>query len=209
MKTVTYRNLMDANEARQKEWDPGKVIDASYRGNELAGETGEACNVIKKLERERLGIRGSRATIDQLADELADVICCASLIALHYGIDLDAATVRKFNAVSERMGLATRLDLSARVPLHLGVDLAATDDDGDLLEQCLSCAGPVKPEDPQVHTTDGDVLCGECSPTWSELAENLVASEEPERITAGNALYRRIASGELDGNANAAKAATP
>ena len=106
---TTHPTLRSANIARQVEWDQDGQITASYRGNELAGEVGEACNVIKKLERERLGILGSRATVGELADELADVLICADLIAMHYGIDLEAAVARKFNATSEKVGLQTRL----------------------------------------------------------------------------------------------------
>lgn len=106
---TTHLTLRSANIARQEEWDQDGQITAAYRGNELAGEVGEACNVIKKLERERLGILGSRATVEQLADELADVLICADLIAMHYGIDLEAAVARKFNATSEKVGLQTRL----------------------------------------------------------------------------------------------------
>lgn len=104
-----YTDLRSANRARQREWDAGNQLSLAYRGNELAGEVGEACNVIKKLERERLGILGSRATVGELADELADVLICADLIAMHYGIDLEAAVARKFNATSEKVGLQTRL----------------------------------------------------------------------------------------------------
>lgn len=107
---MTVENtLRSANAARQQEWDQDDQITASYRGNELAGEVGEACNVIKKLERERLGISGSRATVGDLAEELADVVICADLIALHYRIDLDAAVIAKFNKTSEKVGLSTRL----------------------------------------------------------------------------------------------------
>jgi NTP pyrophosphatase (non-canonical NTP hydrolase) len=104
-----YRTLREANFVRQQEWDKEDKITLAYRGNELAGETGEACNVIKKLERERMGIRGSRASLDQLAEELADVVICADLVAMAAGIDLDAAVRRKFNLTSEKVGLKTRM----------------------------------------------------------------------------------------------------
>jgi NTP pyrophosphatase (non-canonical NTP hydrolase) len=104
-----YPTLRAANEARQREWDAGNKLTLAYRGNELAGEAGEACNVIKKLERERLGIRGSRDTVAHLAEELADVVICADLIAMAEGIDLDAAVAAKFNATSEKVGLQTRM----------------------------------------------------------------------------------------------------
>ena len=104
-----FASLRIANRARQAEWDIGNKIGLAYRGNELAGEAGEACNVIKKLARERMGIDGSRATVDQLAEELADVVICADLIAMDEGIDLDAAIRRKFNATSAKVGLKTRM----------------------------------------------------------------------------------------------------
>lgn len=104
-----FRTLRAANTARQLEWDADGRITLSYRLTELAGETGEACNVGKKLERERLGIRGSRATKHQLAEELADVVICADLVALGEGIDLDQAVINKFNATSATVGLATML----------------------------------------------------------------------------------------------------
>ena len=110
--TRTFTTLRAANLARQAEWDPDDRITLAFRGNEMGGECGEAQNVIKKLERERLGIRGSRATVRDLAEELADVVICADLIAMAEGIDLDQAIARKFNLTSEKQGLETRLSLS-------------------------------------------------------------------------------------------------
>lgn len=107
----TLADLRAANIARQEEWCPDQKPDLSFRGNELAGETGEACNVIKKLERARHGWAGSRATEQDLADELADVMICADLAALAAGVDLQAAVLRKFNATSEKVGLKTRLGI--------------------------------------------------------------------------------------------------
>jgi NTP pyrophosphatase (non-canonical NTP hydrolase) len=105
-----FLKLSVANAVRQAEWDPDDRITLSYRGNELAGETGELCNVLKKLERERFGMRGSRATKEQAGEELADVIICASLIANMLDIKLWPAVVAKFNASSEKLGLKTRLE---------------------------------------------------------------------------------------------------
>lgn len=107
--SADHTTLRSANEARQQEWDTGNQLTLAYRGNELAGEVGEACNVIKKLERERMGIAGSRDTLEHLAEELADVVICTDLIAMQVGIDLDEAVRRKFNATSEKVGLKTRI----------------------------------------------------------------------------------------------------
>jgi NTP pyrophosphatase (non-canonical NTP hydrolase) len=108
---IVQTTLRAANEARQKEWDPENKITLAFRGIELAGETGEACNLIKKLERERLGLRGSRATMADLASELADVVICADLIAMHEGIDLVAAVQDKFNETSRKQGLKTMMEI--------------------------------------------------------------------------------------------------
>jgi NTP pyrophosphatase (non-canonical NTP hydrolase) len=78
--------LRNANAARQKEWDPNKTISLFYRGCELAGEAGEACNIIKKLERETNGLRGTRTSPRDLADELADVAICTDLLVMDAGV---------------------------------------------------------------------------------------------------------------------------
>ena len=110
--------LRAANIARQAEWCPDQIPDLSFRGNELAGETGEACNVIKKLERERQGWAGSRATLAQLAEELADVIICVDLVAQQTGIDLWPAVVAKFNATSRARALETMLPTGGEDPVR-------------------------------------------------------------------------------------------
>lgn len=112
---TSFSDLRYADSMRQQEWDKDAKIDLAYRGNELAGEAGEACNVIKKIARERLGIRGSRATIQDLAEELADVVICCDLIAMHEGIDLGAAVREKFNKTSEKYGLKQRIEKTGAV----------------------------------------------------------------------------------------------
>lgn len=108
--TLTLAMLRDANIARDKEWNTGSErIPLSFRGNELAGEAGEACNVIKKLERVRLGLKGSVSTTEALAEELADVVICADLIAMDCGINLATAIEEKFNATSMQVGLNTMI----------------------------------------------------------------------------------------------------
>lgn len=106
---LSFQALRAANTKRQTEWCPDQRPDLSFRGNELGGECGEALNVIKKLERERHGWRGSRDNLSHLAEELADVIIVADLIALETGIDLGEAVESKFNATSEKYGLSVRL----------------------------------------------------------------------------------------------------
>lgn len=91
---VFYDTLREANVARQKIWDPGDVVDIDWRCNEFMGEVGEVCNVIKKLYRERVGLPGSRDTVDHLAEELADVMICLDLVLMTSGSEhsIDRAT---------------------------------------------------------------------------------------------------------------------
>lgn len=109
-RNCAWQQLRAANTERQLAWtegagDPGLLFHAV----ELGGEAGEVLNVAKKIVRERSGWRGSRATVADLAEELADVIICADKLAASEGIDLWPSVVAKFNATSEKVGLPHRL----------------------------------------------------------------------------------------------------
>lgn len=104
------RLLRDANSMRNAEWDPEHKIDLTFRGLELGGEVGEALNVIKKMAREQMGMRGTRATVNNLAEELADVLICLDLTAMQAGVDLKAAVVAKFNKTSRERLLSVFLN---------------------------------------------------------------------------------------------------
>ena len=107
---LTFLNkLRAASIKRDIEMNGTGKFSLSFRGNELAGEVGEACNILKKLDREKMNIVGSRATPDQLEDELADIIICVDLIAMEFNIDLESVTRRKFNKTSEQRNLKTSL----------------------------------------------------------------------------------------------------
>lgn len=169
--TQTFNTLRAANAARQAEWDPSDKITLAYRGNEMGGECGEAQNVIKKLERERLGIPGSRATIDQLAEELADVVICADLIAMGEGIDLDLAIANKFNQTSANVGLETRLALATNMS-------AIEDADAKWLVRWL---GDQKEGG---HCGEGNVERRERS-IWNDRIERIVAALKSTAVKEG------------------------
>lgn len=82
---VYKRTLREANEARQAEWK-AQALSRSFKLCELAGEVGEACNILKKLEREELGLVGSRTSAIELMQELADVVICLDLLAMNDGL---------------------------------------------------------------------------------------------------------------------------
>lgn len=81
----------------------------------MAGETGEACNKIKKLRR----LDGADAGLDtekrredlrqEIGKELADVVIYADLLAARLGISLGAYVRGKFNQVSRERGSKLRL----------------------------------------------------------------------------------------------------
>lgn len=101
--------LREANLARDTLWDPHTKLSASFKANEMQSEAGEAGNVVKKLERDALGLatpsQVANATLmEQLRDELADTIIATDLLAMHYRIKLWPAIVKKFNATSRKTG---------------------------------------------------------------------------------------------------------
>lgn len=102
--------LQDACKRRHQEWGKGSDIDLSFRGLELAGEVGEVCNELKKLERVRLGLVGGKTDLDDLKEELADVLICVGLIAMDLDIDLGPEIQKKFDKTSQKYDLKTRFD---------------------------------------------------------------------------------------------------
>ncbi|KAB2680525.1 MazG-like family protein [Brucella tritici] len=140
---MNMNTLRAANFARDQEWNTGSErVSMTFRATELAGEVGEACNVIKKLERERIGLVGSRDTKEHLAEELADIVICTDLVAMDAGIDLNAAITAKFNATSEKNGLLTRLSSSAPASLRpANMDPAML----ELLEKAVAAFNSIPP----------------------------------------------------------------
>lgn len=107
---LTFQKLRDVNAARGAQWDgkPAHIDDLSFRAMELGGETGEALNVAKKLVRQltgRVGGMDMETARAAMAEELADVVICADRVAEVLGIDLEAATIAKFNKTSRKHGL--------------------------------------------------------------------------------------------------------
>lgn len=107
---LSFDSLRNYNTARQLLWDKDNKFSVLYYSNALAGEVGEACNIVKKMERQALGLIGSRAYSVDLADEIADVIIYADLLAKEAGIDLGKAVRDKFNKTSNKYGLSVFIE---------------------------------------------------------------------------------------------------
>lgn len=192
----TLADLRQCNVDRQAAWCPDQVPDLSFRGNELAGEVGEACNVIKKLERERQGWRGSRASREQLAEELADVVICADLAALTAGVNLMAAVKAKFDATSDKVGLPHRLASTAPSPAALPAGAQAERDrlaaiiEGMLAEPVFAKSAPARMA---LTIAARNVRRGRAL-TAGEKLENLTAAIDEDDPELANRLRRLSAS---------------
>lgn len=115
--------LREANIVRDREYrgkTGGEPLPLLFRTTELAGEVGELLNVIKKLERERLGWSGKRATREMVLEEIGGVMAVLDLLAMQLDIDLATATTDEFNKVTDRLGLGTRLAGSPSPPPGVG-----------------------------------------------------------------------------------------
>lgn len=107
---LSFAELRQANINRNYEWNKGtEPISLTFRCTEIAGEVGELCEAIKKLERLRLGIAGGAELAEKDIDEFADVIIAVDLLAMDMNIDLSEVIRRKFNKTSEKHGLDTVL----------------------------------------------------------------------------------------------------
>jgi len=115
---LTFSALRGANLARLPEFKNAKGQPAHSKAdgsdwklsawcNAVNGELGEAANLIKKIERGDLSLDEARP---MLAKEFADVVTYLDLLAYRAGVDLGAATMDKWNEVSERVKSRVRLE---------------------------------------------------------------------------------------------------
>ncbi|CTQ53227.1 hypothetical protein LP7551_01748 [Roseibium album] len=107
---MKFEDLRNANIKRQREWPGDDKADVAFRAIEVAGEFGEVAEAIKKYLRAERGISGSTATLEDIADEMADSIIALDLLANQLGLDLGTAVARIFNMTSAKYGLKTRIE---------------------------------------------------------------------------------------------------
>ncbi len=115
---LTFNNLREANKLRLPQFKNSKGEPAHEKEdgsdwslaewmNAVAGELGEAANIIKKVRRGDLTLDEARP---MLAEEFADIVTYLDITAAQAGVNLGQATMDKFNKVSKRVGSNVRLD---------------------------------------------------------------------------------------------------
>ena len=104
---LSFQSLRDANIARVTDYEsmPGGIDtwNPLEWAGALGGEAGELLNKCKKLR------RGEDVPLEAIAEEIADVVIYADLVAARFRLDLAAEVAKKFNVVSERIGSKVRL----------------------------------------------------------------------------------------------------
>ena len=111
-----FSDLRKANLARQAHWGGSDNWTLADWSNAVAGEVGEACNVVKKLRRPELGTVGNEydASVyrDQLESEIGDVLIYLDLLANAAKLDLGECVSRAFNEKSAKLNMPVRLEPS-------------------------------------------------------------------------------------------------
>lgn len=113
--SLTFEQLAKTNLARCLKWHPDgiKSWSASDWATAVAGELGEACSIIKEMNRLRDGLVGNKVGHQDwaslkvaLGKELADILIYLDLLAQREDINLGEVVIKKFNEVSIRNGFA-------------------------------------------------------------------------------------------------------
>lgn len=97
LREINEKRSIDAYGMQLESWSPMEW------GCAVAGEVGEMCNFLKKLQRDNINYT------EDIAKEMADVIIYIDLLATLLNIDLATSIRDKFNSVSEKKGVTTRL----------------------------------------------------------------------------------------------------
>ena len=110
---MTFREFQKINVERTRQWHDLDAWSLMEWAACMAGEAGEACNAAKKLRRLEDGIKTGpedpAALRANLAEEIADTVTYAFLLAEAAGIDLGEAVADKFNKVSKKHGFPQRV----------------------------------------------------------------------------------------------------
>lgn len=114
---MNFQEFKEYNKLRNSYWDKDNKLTPEFRFLELAGEIGEACNWLKKYIRNREGLVGG-ITLEEakgeIKKELADIQICLNLCAMSLDIDLEEATIEKFNETSKKYNIPVLIPVSEK-----------------------------------------------------------------------------------------------
>lgn len=112
---LTFARVSEINIERCNHWHNLEDWDASQWGVAFAGEAGEVCNAIKKLNRLDMGIQQNAVSasreelIKAIALEIGDTYLYMDLLCQRLGINIEFAIIDTFNRVSKRENMVERL----------------------------------------------------------------------------------------------------
>jgi NTP pyrophosphatase (non-canonical NTP hydrolase) len=107
---LTFDEFSRLNAARCEAWphygnSGPREYPASQLVHKIAGEAGELAQEFARAQDIILNGGSSDLYPAKVLDEIADVVTYCDLLCSHYGVNLYDVLVRKFNVVSDRVGL--------------------------------------------------------------------------------------------------------
>lgn len=109
---INFADLRKANLQRLPEFGHGDLEtgwNVAEWGCAVAGEAGELCNILKKINRQLPGDPPIMRLRQMAAKEIADTLMYLDLIAAKLDINLSFVVKEKFNETSEKHNMQTRL----------------------------------------------------------------------------------------------------
>ena len=116
---LTFEEFASTNMSRCIRWHNPQEWTISDWAVAMAGEAGEVCNAVKKLNRVDGELRSPNGyhnnpknrteAIDEIGKEIADTVIYCDLLAQRLGLNLNELVAKKFNETSEKYGFPERL----------------------------------------------------------------------------------------------------
>lgn len=101
---MDFKGLKKVNTKRDKEcYAHCEDWGVTDWGCAIAGETGELCNLLKKVK------RGDEVDPIAIQEEIADIVIYCDLLASYLRFDLEKAIIHKFNKTSDKLGSKVKL----------------------------------------------------------------------------------------------------
>lgn len=117
--SLTFQKLAETNYDRATTWHPGGLSEwtVSDWAVAMAGECGEICDAVKKLNRLEIDLHSNNvrqpadreAAVKAIAQEIGDTLVYMDLLAQRLDLNLEDCVRDTFNRISVRENLPQRL----------------------------------------------------------------------------------------------------